>query len=132
MLFRSTDNLKLDLDNASVSIAGLMNLVDQSINLKLRTLLNKKLAEEVGGSRIGGYLTTAMAGPNGDMTIPSLVTGTFGKPRFLPDTAAMAKLKMQNVLPGLSDAIKGNKEGMKGILDIFTGRKKSGPGVPPN
>ena len=128
----NTDNLKLDLDNATVSIAGLMNLVDQSINLKLRTLLNKKLAEEVGGSRIGGYLTTAMAGPNGDMTIPSLVTGTFGKPRFLPDTAAMAKLKMQNVLPGLSEAIKGNKDGIKGMIDIFTGKKKGGPGVPPN
>ena len=127
-----TDNLKIDLDNATVSLAGLMNLVDQSINLKLRTLLNKKLAEEVGGSRIGGYLTAAVAGPNGDMTIPSLVTGTFGKPRFLPDTAAIAKLKMQNVLPGLPDAIKGNKDGVKGIIDIFTGKKKGGPGVPPN
>ena len=127
-----TDNLKIDLDNATVSLAGLMNLVDQSINLKLRTLLNKKLAEEVGGSRIGGYLTAAVAGPNGDMTIPSLVTGTFGKPRFLPDTAAIAKLKMQNVLPGLPDAIKGNKDGVKGIIDIFRGKKKGGPGDPPN
>ena len=128
----NTENLKLDLDNATVSMAGLMNLVDQSINLKLRTLLNKKLAEEVGGSRIGGYLTAAVAGPNGDMTIPSLVTGTFGKPQFLPDTAAIAKLKMQTVLPGLSDAIKGNKDGVKGIIDIFTGKKKGGPGGPPN
>lgn len=128
----NTDNLKLDLDNSTVTMAGLMNLVDQSLHLKLRTLLNRKLAEEVGGTRIGGYLSAAVTGMNGEMTIPSLVTGTFSKPRFAPDPAAMAKLKMQSVLPGLSDAIKGNKDGMKGIIDIFTGKKKAAPASPPN
>lgn len=122
----NTDNLKLDLDNATVTMAGLMNLVDQSLNLKLRTLLNRKLAEEVGGSRIGGYLTAAVGGPNGDMTIPSLVTGTFLKPRFAPDTAAMARLKVQSATkdPGaVVEAIKG-KEGMQGLINIFKGKKK--------
>ncbi len=126
----NTDNLKLDLDNATVTIGGLMNLVDQSLNLKLRTLLNRKLAEEVGGSRIGGYLTAAVGGPNGDMTIPSLVTGTFLKPRFAPDTAAMARLKVQSVAkdPGaMVEAIKGNKEGMQGLINIFKGKKKDAP-----
>lgn len=126
----NTDNLKLDLDNATVTMSGLMNLLDQSLNLKLRTLLNRKLAEEVGGSRIGGYLTAAVAGPNGDMTIPSLLTGTFGKPRFAPDTAAMAKLKVQSVTkdPGaMMDAIKGNKEGVQGLINIFKGKKKDAP-----
>ncbi len=133
----NTENLKLDLDNATVTMAGLMNLVDQSINLKLRTLLNRKFAEEVGGSRIGGYLTAAVSGPNGDMTIPSLVTGTFGKPRFAPDTAAMAKLKMQSVVPAMTrdpgtvvDAIKGNKEGVQGLINIFKGKKKEDPPKP--
>ncbi|MBY0503369.1 MAG: AsmA family protein [Bryobacteraceae bacterium] len=130
----NTDNLRFDLDNATVNVGGVMNLVDQSINLKLRTLLNRKLAEEVGGSRIGGYLTAAVTGANGDMTIPSLVTGTFAKPRFAPDTASIAKLKLQSVVPALTkdpnavvDAIKGNKEGVRGLIDIFKGKKKSEP-----
>ncbi len=127
----NTENLKLDLDNAQVSLAGLMNLVDQSLNLKLKTLLNRKLAEEVGGTRIGGYLTAAVTNAGGEMTIPSILTGTFSKPRFAPDTASMARLKLQSVVPALSrdpntviDAIKGNKEGVRGIIDIFKGKKK--------
>jgi hypothetical protein len=127
----NTDNMKLEVNNASLSMAGLLNLVDQSMNLKLNTLLNKKLADEVGGSKIGGYLTAAVGGPAGDMTIPSLLTGTFSNPHFAPDTAAIAKLKMQSVLPGLTkdpknvvDAITGNKEGVKGLVDLFKGKKK--------
>jgi len=127
----NTENLKLDLDNAQVSLAGLMNLVDQSLNLKLKTLLNRKLAEEVGGTRIGGYLTAAVTNAGGEMTIPSILTGTFTKPRFAPDMASMARLKLQSVVPALSrdpntviDAIKGNKEGVRGIIDIFKGKKK--------
>jgi uncharacterized protein involved in outer membrane biogenesis len=130
----NTDNMKLDLNNASITMAGLMNLVDQSLDLKLRTLLNKKLADEVGGSKIGGFMTVAVGGPNGDMTIPSLLTGTFAKPRFAPDTAAIAKLKMQTVLPGLSkdpksvvEAVSGGKEGVKGLVDLFKGKKKEPP-----
>ncbi len=126
----NTQNMKLDLNNATVTMSGLMNLVDQSLNLKLRTLLNPKLAEEVGGTKIGGFLTAAVGGPNGDMTIPSLVTGTFAKPRFAPDAAAVAQLKMQSVVPGITkdpksvvDAIK-SPDGVKGIIDIFKGKKK--------
>ena len=128
----NTDNLKLDMNNATITMAGLLNLVDQTINLRMRTLLNKKLAEEVGGSRIGGYLTAAISGPAGDMTIPSLVTGTFSNPRFTPDAAAIAKLKLRSIVPGITsnpktviDAITGNKEGVQGLIDLFKGKKKS-------
>lgn len=130
----NTENLKVDLGNAQVSLAGLMNLVDQSLNLKLKTLLSRKLAEEVGGSRIGGYLTAAITNAGGEMTIPSLLTGTFSKPRFLPDPTAMAKLKLQSIVPAMTrdpntvmDAIKGNKDGVRGIIDIFKGKKKDEP-----
>ena len=75
------------------------------------------------GTRVGGYLTAAVLNSRGEMVIPALVSGTFSAPRVAPDAAAMAKLKLQQVIPGLTKP-GGLNEGVGGLLDMLKGRKK--------
>ena len=128
-----TRSLKFDLNDATATFAGGMNFVDQTLNMKLVSVLNRKLAEAVGGNKIGGWMTAAVQNSSGELIIPTVVTGTFARPRLAPDAPAMAKLKLQNTVPALAqdpraiiDAVKGGKEGLKNVLDIFGGgaRKK--------
>lgn len=125
--------LKFDMEDATASLSGAANFNDQTLNLRLLSTLNRKLADAVGGTRIGGYLTSAVTNAAGEMIIPALVSGTLSRPRFAPDAATVAKLKLQSVAPAISkdpqaviDAIKGGREGVRGVLDILRGgeRKK--------
>lgn len=119
----STSNLLLALDSGSVQVGGTMNLVNETLNLRMVTTLGKAYTEQVGGSRVGGYLTAAVLNSRGEMVIPALVTGTFSAPRVAPDAAAMAKLKLQQVIPGLTRPGALN-EGVGGLLDMLKGKKK--------
>ncbi|MBY0376101.1 MAG: AsmA-like C-terminal region-containing protein, partial [Bryobacteraceae bacterium] len=113
----TTDNLKLDLDKASTTLSGTLGLTDQKLNLRLQTVLTRAYSDEIGGTRIGGYLSSAVANQRGELVLPTLVTGTFGQPRFTPDAGAIAKLKMQNVMqPGSV------KENVRGVIDLFKKR----------
>jgi uncharacterized protein involved in outer membrane biogenesis len=111
-----TQDLRLELDRAAALITGSLNLSDQTLNLRMLTTLNKQFSDEVGGSRIGGFLSAAMASPQGELLIPSLIKGTFAKPVLSPDAATLGKLKLshpQNI-----------QQGVQGVLDLFKGRKK--------
>ena len=119
-----TDGIKFDLADATATFAGGVNFVDQTLNMKLMSILNAKLAETVGGTRIGGYLTSAVRNANGELIIPTLVSGTLSKPRLLPDAPAIAKLKLQNALPNVLDAVKDGKVGLKDVLGILGGARK--------
>lgn len=135
----STNDLRMAFDGGSLNAAGSIGLVDQSLKLKLTSVLAKGLSDQFGGGKAGGYLTTALANPKGELVIPCLVSGTMAKPVFTPDAAEFAKLKMQSILPsggnaaglvgGVLDAIgSGKKEGGKGVggalLDMLSPRKK--------
>ena len=114
-----TDDLQMQFDGGSLSGAGLMNLVDQSLNLKLTTVLGKDLMPPNGG-KVGGLLSTALANAKGELVIPAIVTGTFASPRFEPDPGRIAKLKIDGLLPtkdnpgSLANTIQGLFEGLKG------------------
>jgi len=127
----TTQNLRMELDRGAVDLSGTVNLAEQTVNMKLLTTLNRQLSEEVGGSRIGGYLTAAVSNARGELIIPSLLTGPLSKPRMTPDAATFAKLKLQHAVPALGgatgsivEAVKGNKEGLGGILDALGARRK--------
>ena len=128
-----TRGLQFDLNGATATFTGGMNFVDQTLNMKLVSVFNRKLAEAVGGNKIGGWMTAAVQNSSGELIIPTVVTGTFSRPRLAPDAPALAKLKLQYAVPALAqdpraiiDAVKGGKEGLKSVLDIFGGgaRKK--------
>lgn len=118
----STQNLKLDLANLTAGLTGSMNLADQTLDMKLLSILDRKFSEMVGGSQIGGWMTAAMANGAGNLMIPASIKGTFAKPIIAPDPGAIAKMKLQSFNP------KDPKQMMNevnSILDLF--KKKPAP-----
>ncbi len=112
----STQNLKLNLANLTAALSGSMNLADQTLDLKLLSILDKKFSEQVGGNRIGGFLTAALANSSGNLMIPARIRGTFSKPVIAPDPEAIAKMKLQSFNP--KDP-KQMMDSVNSILDLF-------------
>jgi len=141
-----TDNLKATLDVGTMAANGSVNLADQTLNLHLITVFNKAFSDEVGGTGVGGYLSTALSNNKGELVVPIIVSGTFAKPRFAPDLAKIAQMKLENLAPTLTDpgtlttilgGILGGKKktddgtqsgekqpGLGDILDALGGKKK--------
>jgi uncharacterized protein involved in outer membrane biogenesis len=94
-----TDDLRLQLDGGTATAVGTINLVDQSINLQVTTVLSRELSQRAGGSQAAGLVGTILANENGEFVIPALATGTLAKPRFTPDLARVAEMKLRRVLP---------------------------------
>jgi hypothetical protein len=111
--------------------------------LNVTAVIPKTLAQQLGGTGIGGYMNTALANSNGELVIPLIVTGTFDSPKFLPDVKRMAQMKLKGVLPsfdnpagGILGGLLGGKSGdnaqeggktsnpVGDILGGFLGRKK--------
>ena len=114
----TTSNLKIDLANLTAGLTGSMNLVDQTLDMKLLSVLDKRFSEQVGGNRIGGFMTAAFANSNGNLMIPASIKGTFAKPIMAPDPGAIAKLKLQSFNPN------NPKQMMDSINSIFDMFKK--------
>jgi hypothetical protein len=149
-----TDNLKAVIDGGTLAAAGAVNLADQTLNMQMTAVLSKDYTQTVGGTQIGGYLSTALANSKGELVIPVLVTGSLTQPRVTPDVQRMAQMKMQNLLPstsnpgglttGILNGVLGNKsgangssngqqpkQGLQGILGQFGGQKnQSNPNLP--
>lgn len=117
----STQNLKIALANLTASLTGSMNLADQTLDLKLLSVLDKRFSEQVGGNRIGGFMTAAFANPNGNLMIPASIKGTFAKPIMAPDPGAIAKMKLQSFNP------KDPKQMMDSVNSVFDMFKKKKP-----
>mgnify|MGYP001214356037 CR=1 FL=1 len=116
-----TDDLQLAFDGGTLSAAGIANLADETLNLDVTALLTKEMSQSVGGSKVGGFMTTALATGKGELMIPCKVSGTFSTPRFLPDPARLAKMKLGSAGAAVST--------VQGVLDQF-GKSKSGePGA---
>ncbi len=114
----STQNLKIDLANLTAGLTGNMNLADQTLDLKLLSVLDKRFSDQVGGNRIGGFMTAAFANSNGNLMIPASIKGTFARPIMSPDPGAIAKMKLQSFNP------KDPKQMMDSVNSIFDMFKK--------
>jgi len=138
----TTNNLKALIEGGTLAATGAVNLVDQSVNMRLTAVLSKSYSQQVGGNQIGGFMNTALANNNGELVLPMLVTGTFQNMHFAPDVETIAQMKMNNLLPsfgnpgqlttGLLGAIAGRKSGgagaqsgIGGVLDAITGRPRN-------
>ncbi len=136
----STNNLKAVIDGGTLAADGLMNLVDQTLNMHLTAVLNKDYSQKVGGSQIGGFMNTALANNRGELVVPVIVTGTFAQPRFEPDVQKIAQMKLNNLLPtsanpgqltsgvlgsllGKNGQTNGVQGGLQGVLGALTGKQ---------
>jgi hypothetical protein len=126
----STNNLVAALDAGSLSANGSMNLVTQAIDMHMSAVLAKGATQTVGGTQVGGYLNTALANNKGELVIPVLVTGTLPHPTFTPDAQAIAKMKLNNLLPTAGDPTKatGGLLGQRGAGGILNGVLGAGSG----
>ena len=118
----TTNNLRADLGTGTLAAAGVLSLVDNSINMKVTTVLNKNYSQQVGGSQIGGFMQAALANNQGELVLPVLVTGTLQSPHVAPDTQAIAQMKLKNLVPslqnpGLLGSIFGKQGGTQGSTD---------------
>lgn len=129
----ASDNLMLRMQGGSLAAAGNVNLADESIDLRVTAVLERETSQQAGGSRVGGYLTTALINSRGEIVIPAMLTGTLSKPRFTPDAARFARMKMENVLPaaaGAVDLVKGKASG-KSVLQTILGNTGAAPSAAP-
>lgn len=102
----TTNNLIATLKEGSLSAVGSLNLVNQGLDLHMTAVLAKGTSSAVGGTGIGGFLNTALANNQGELVLPVLVTGTTAHPIFAPDVQALAKMKVNRLLPTTGDPSK--------------------------
>lgn len=116
----STQNLKVTLSNLTAALTGNMNLADQTLDLKLVSLFDKRFSDQVGGNKIGGFMTSALANQNGNLMIPATIRGTFAKPQISPDPAAIAKMKLESFSPANPQQM---KDSINSVIDLFKRKK---------
>ena len=134
----TTSDLAGSIEGGTLAATGAVNLVDQALNLRVTAVLARDYSERVGGTSVGGFLTTVLANQNGELVIPLTVTGTAQQPRIAPDPQRLAEMKLRNLLPSLRDPSAlstrvlgaiggGQKEGgtprsrVGGLIDAITG-----------
>ena len=119
-----TNNLNAVIDGGSLAARGAINLATEALDMQVTAVLSKEYSQTVGGTGIGGYLSTALANNKGELVMPILISGTFSQPRIVPDMKRIAELKLQNLLPS------GNNPGAltTGILNGVLNRGTQGNG----
>jgi uncharacterized protein involved in outer membrane biogenesis len=120
----NTNNLTAALDTGSLSADGALNLSNQDVNMHMTAVLASGTSQAVGGTKVGGFLNTALANNKGELVLPVLVTGNMAHPIFAPDVQAMAKMRLNNLLPTSGDPLKATS----GVLGSVLGQKGGGAG----
>ncbi len=116
-----TNDLKAALDVGTMSAEGLLNLVNQTLNMHLTAVLSKTYSQSVGGTGVGGYLNTALANKQGELVLPVIVTGSMNHPVVAPDLAKLAQMKLNNILPSVEGILGGKNGGVGGIVGGLMG-----------
>jgi hypothetical protein len=114
-----------------------VNLASEALDARVTAVLTKALAQKLGGSGIGGLMTTALANNQGELVIPVLVSGTLSSPHFAPDLQQIAQMRLHNLLPtadnpgaaaaGILGALSGKQGnaagGLGGLLGALSGQR---------
>jgi hypothetical protein len=130
-----TSDLKAALDVGTMAANGIVNLVNQDLNMHVTAVLNKGFSQSVGGTGVGGYLNTALANKNGELVLPVIITGNMNHPIVAPDIQQIAQMKLKNLLPtagGLLNGKGGNDLGslVGGLLGGQPQQQPAKPGQP--
>jgi len=124
-----TNDLKALTDAGTIAATGTASLVDQGLNMRATAVLSKTSSQQVGGSAIGGLMTTAMANKNGEIVVPVIITGTIPSPKVAPDVQSMAKMRTSGLLPSFGNpgqltqgVMSGLGGGASGLMNSLTGK----------
>jgi AsmA protein len=112
-----TSDLQASLAEGTLALAGTSDLATEALDLRAMAMFSKAFSDKVGGTKVGGYLTTALSNSKGEIVIPAIITGTFKQPKFAPDQQAFLKLQKERLLDDPAGAL-------GGILDAISGKKK--------
>ena len=115
-----TNDMKGALDIGTMSANGSMNLLNQELEVHVIAVLNRQFSQSIGGTAVGGYLTTALSNKDGELVLPVLITGMMNRPLVAPDLQQIARMKVQNILNG-----KGGGKNLGGVLRDLLGGQKS-------
>jgi AsmA protein len=115
-----TSDLEAKLNEGTLAVAGKSDLADQTIDARATAVLSKVYSDKAGGTRVGGYLKTALANDKGELVIPVIISGNLMQPKFAPDSQAFLKMQANKLLPGLDNPSKA----LGGLLDSLSGKKK--------
>ena len=107
-----TTDVKAALDFGTIAVTGTADLARQLLDLRINAVVTQKVAQQVGGTSIGGFMRTALQNGQGELVIPVRVTGSFEHPKITPDLESFALMKLKTGLPDSSDPA-------AGISDIF-------------
>ena len=121
-----SDNLRLEFGGGSLGAAGTLNLLNEQMNMKLVTTLDRDFSKSAGGNQIGGFLTTVLTNEKGELILPMLASGPMSRPHLVPDAAQIAKMRLQSPA-GLGKQVKDIQnaaEGIKGFFDQFRKKKE--------
>ncbi len=132
-----TNDLQAQLAIGNLAASGTADLATEVLNLKVSAVLSKAFSDRVGGTRVGGYMTTALSNSAGELVIPAVMTGSFRQPKFAPDVQAFVEIQKKRLLPGVIGAFVEKKDKsqeqptgqkpastIKGILGGLLDRKK--------
>ncbi len=117
----NTNDLKAALDVGTMAATGTINLVNEALALHLTAVLDKSFSQSVGGTGVGGYLSTALGNKNGELVLPVIVTGTMGHPVVSPDVQKIAQMKLNNIVPSAAGLLGGKGGSAGGILGTLLG-----------
>ena len=122
----TSDNIRLEFGGGSLGAAGTLNLLDEKMNMKLMTTLDRDISKSAGGTQIGGFLSTALANEKGELILPLLATGLLSKPHLVPDGERIAKMKLQSATGAIKSVkdIQNAAESVRGIFDQFRKKKE--------
>lgn len=113
----NTNDLKAALDVGSMTAAGTINLVNEALGLHVTAVLDKSFSQSVGGSSVGGFMTTALGNKNGELVLPVIISGTMGHAVVAPDVEKIAQMKLNNIVPsagGIVGALLGGNKTQQG------------------
>src|SRR5206468_2584545 len=94
-----TNDLQAQLLVGNITAKGTADVATEVLNLKLSAVFSKAFTDKVGGTRLGGYMNTALANSSGELVIPAIMTGTFKQPKFAPDMQSLVEMQKKKLLP---------------------------------
>jgi len=124
----NTNDLKAALDVGAMAATGTINLVNEALALHLTAVLDKAFSQSVGGTGVGGYLTTALGNKNGELVLPVIISGTMSHPVVAPDVQKIAQMKLNNIVPGAAALLGGKGGSAGGILGSLLGGQQQPQG----